>query len=57
MAIGHNQESTASGSLLSLLHPHGQAHLFAGALTTGLLMGWLCVTRLSLPRLDEPQTS
>jgi hypothetical protein len=49
MAIGHNHASTASRSLLVLLHPRGQTHLFAGALAAGLLAGWLIVTRLSLP--------
>jgi hypothetical protein len=47
--IGRNHLSPASGSLLSLLHPRGQARLLAGALITGLLAAWLSVTQLSIP--------
>jgi len=49
VAISRNQLSATSGSLFSLLHPRGQARLFAGALVVGLLAGWLSVTQLSLP--------
>jgi hypothetical protein len=44
-----NLRRAGQGSLLSLFHPRGQLHLFAGALAAGLLIGWLCVTRLSAP--------
>jgi hypothetical protein len=49
MAIGHSHPPVAGGSLLSLLHPRGQARLFAGALAVGLPAAWLSVTQLSLP--------
>lgn len=35
--------------LLALLHPRGQQRLLAGALGLGALLGWLAVTRLSMP--------
>jgi hypothetical protein len=49
MRIVYHQPSTGNGSLFALLHPRGQARLFAGALGAGLLISWLGLTRLSLP--------
>jgi hypothetical protein len=48
VAISRRQLSADSGSLFSLLHPRGQARLFAAALAAGLLLGWFGMTRLSL---------
>lgn len=38
-----------AGSLRALLHPRGQGPLFAAVLGAGLLLGWVGMTRLSLP--------
>jgi hypothetical protein len=38
-----------AGSLGTLLHPRGLQRPFAAALAGGLLVGWLAVSRLSLP--------
>ena len=48
MGLLHHQQPARS-SLLALLHPRGQAHLFAGALAAGWLAGWLGMTQLRLP--------
>lgn len=56
MAISRNQLSATSGALFSLLHPRGQARLFAGALVVGLLAGWLSVTqRMIISSSDTEQ--
>lgn len=43
-----NRRSTGNPSIL-LLHPRGQARLFSTMLFAGLLLGWLSMTRLSVP--------
>jgi hypothetical protein len=45
----HPAQPPVGGSLLSLLHPRGQTPRIIGALAASLLMGWLSVSRLSLP--------
>ena len=49
LALIRRQLPTARSSLLSLLHPRGQAYLFTGALAAGLLVSWLGMTQLRLP--------
>ena len=44
-----NQPSTIQRSLLALLHPRGQARLFGAALAAAVVLGWLSITRLSVP--------
>ncbi len=42
-------QSHRMGSLLTLLHPRGQTRIVVGVLLVGLLLGWVSVTRLSMP--------
>ena len=47
--ISSSRLSTINRSLLVLLDPRGQTHLFIGALAAGLGLAWWSVTRLSAP--------
>lgn len=49
MGYSKRESLSGSGSLLSLLNPNGQLPLALYAAATGLLFGWLSVTRLAAP--------
>ncbi len=49
MATEVDQPRGQPGSLHRLLHPRGQARLLAGMLGSGVLLGWLAVSRLNTP--------
>jgi hypothetical protein len=49
MIARDHTRSFGHGSLLTLLHPRGQNRLVVSMSIAGLLVGWLSVTRLSVP--------
>jgi hypothetical protein len=49
MAVHVEGLPASRGTLLTLLHPRGQARLLVAALLGGLLLGWLLVSRLAMP--------
>jgi hypothetical protein len=49
MSIQMGRQDGGTGTLLWLLHPRGQLRWFASAIIAGSCIGWLAMTRLSVP--------